>query len=96
LDNNAESTTAAETQCSANSRSVTNAALPEDKAVHNQATVRHSSLLIPDTAYQADRTRDDCQTRTKSYKTLDLILQLTQNIATIVTQVIRELSKGSQ
>jgi hypothetical protein len=96
LDNNAESTTAAETQCSANSRSVTDAALPEDKAVHDQATVRHSSLPIPDTAYQADRTRDDCQTRTKSCKTLDPILQLTRNIATIVTRVIGELSKGSQ
>ncbi|KAK9575937.1 hypothetical protein V6Z93_010218 [Aspergillus fumigatus] len=96
LDNNVESTTTAETQCSANSRSVTDAALPEDKAVHDQATGRHSSLPIPDIAYQADLTRDDCQPRTKSCTTHDPIPQLTRNIATIVTRVIGELSKGCQ
>ncbi|KAH2164954.1 hypothetical protein KXV74_006386, partial [Aspergillus fumigatus] len=46
LDNNVESTTTAETQCSANSRSVTDAALPEDKAVHDQATGRHTPYKI--------------------------------------------------
>jgi hypothetical protein len=96
LDNNAESTTTGETQCSASSSSVTDAALPENKAVHDQATVRHSSLPIPDIAYQADRLRDDCPLRTKSCMTLDPIPQLTRNIATIVTRVIGELSKGSQ
>lgn len=85
-----------ETQCLANSRLVTGAALLEDKAVYNQATVRHSSLLIPDIAYQADLTRDDRQPQITLCMTHDLIPQLTQNIATIVTQVIGELSKGSQ
>ncbi|KAF4219065.1 hypothetical protein CNMCM5878_003920 [Aspergillus fumigatiaffinis] len=96
LDNNGESTTTVETQSSADSRSVTDAALPEDKAVHDQATVRHSSLPIPDVACQADRTRDDCRPCTKSRTTPDPIQQLTRNIATIVTRVIGELSKGSQ
>jgi hypothetical protein len=96
LDNNAESTTTAETQCLADSRSATDAALPEDKAVHDQATVRHSSLPIPDIANQADCTRDDCQPRIKSCMTVDPIPQLTRNIATIVTRVIGELSKNSQ
>jgi hypothetical protein len=98
LDNTAESTTTAETQSSADARSATDAALPEDKAkaVHDQAIMRHSSLPILDTAYQADCTKDDCRPRTNSYITLDPIPQLTRNIATIVTRVIGELSKGSQ
>jgi hypothetical protein len=90
LDNNAE------TQISADARSLTDAALPEDKAIHDQAIMRHSSLPIPDTAYQADCTKGDCRPRTNSYITLDPIPQLTRNIATIVSRVIGELSKGSQ
>ncbi|KAI2839629.1 hypothetical protein CBS11350_7460 [Aspergillus niger] len=96
LGNNMESTTTAETQCLVNSGSVTDAAHPEDKADHDQATMRHGSLPIPDIAYQADRTGDDCQPCTRPCMTLDPIPRLTRNIATIVTRVIGELSKDSQ
>ncbi|GKZ63037.1 hypothetical protein AnigIFM49718_010768 [Aspergillus niger] len=96
LGNNMESTTTAETQCLVDSGSVTDAAHPEDKADHDQATMRHGSLPIPDIAYQADRTGDDCQPCTRPCMTLDPIPRLTRNIATIVTRVIGELSKDSQ